>query len=381
MKTKQGLYHSIPMGVTAFCLALLMLVTACGGQDEPAVEKENRPELSDKEITLDIEGWKPLTESRANIFENEDDFLNENGGGGNFTLHAYLAESGETFIGGTRVWYFIPQNATTGTWEFYDEPNIIHYYWPQQGTVDFFAYMPWKNSNKRKSIEVGAYTQGSELSITCNMQSTTADGNDSTDDLYDPDGQETIIAYTTGKSKADGSVNMYFVHPFSAVYFKLKQAHRNLTINWISFDNIHLTGSTTLNATTDGYTSITWSPTDNGKGTFTIPVKKTIPGEINFGGEIGGPYMVMPQSFGKNTDDKNDDVTITVSYTWDDGKDDTEDTQEFSRSITTETIKSWIAGNKYTYILDLGDNKEEILFQVLVEPWKSDGHKHIIDVE
>ena len=369
MKTKQGLYHSIPMGVTAFCLALLLLVTACGGQDEPAVEKEDQPELSDKQILIEADGWKPMGESRANIFETPDDLKDEEKEGRNFTLHAYLAESGETFIGGTRVWYFIPQNATTGTWEFYDEPNIIHYYWPQQGTVDFFAYMPWKKSSKRKSIEVEAYTQGSGLSITCNMQSTTADGNDATDDLYDPDGQETIIAYAKGKSKADGSVNMYFVHPFSAVYFKLKQAHRNLTINWIRFDNIHLTGSTTLNATTDNNTSITWSPTDNGKGTFTIPVKKTIPGEINFGGEIGGPYMVMPQDL--------TDATITVNYTWDDGKDDTEDTQEFSRPITT----SWIAGYKYTYILDLGDNKEEILFQVLVEPWKGDGYKHEIDVE
>ena len=374
MKTKQGLYHSIPMGVTAFCLALLMLVTACGGQDEPAVDKEDQPELSDKQILIEADGWNPMTESRANIFETPDDLKDEEKEGRNFTLHAYLAESGETFIGGTRVWYFIPQNETTGTWEFYDEPNIIHYYWPQQGTVDFFAYMPWKNSNKRKSIEVGAYTQGSGLSITCNMQSTTADGNDSTDDLYDPDGQETIIAYTTEKSKADGSVNMYFVHPFSAVYFKLKQAHRNLTINWIRFDKIHLTGSAVLETTTTDDTVISWKPTDNAtNNTFTIPVNKIIPDQINFGGEIGGPYMVMPQDL--------TNATITVNYTWDDGIDDTEDTQEFSCSITTETIKSWIAGNKYTYILDLGDNKEEILFQVLVEPWKSDGHKHIIDVE
>ena len=372
MKTKQGLYHSIPMGVTAFCLALLMLVTACGGQDEPAMDKEDQPELSDKQILIEADGWNSMTESRANIFETPDDLKDEEKEGRNFTLHAYLAESGETFIGGTRVWYFIPQNATTGTWEFYDEPNIIHYYWPQQGTVDFFAYMPWKNSNKRKSIEVGAYTQGSGLSITCNMQSTTADGNDATDDLYDPDGQETIIAYATGKSKTQGSVNMYFVHPFSAVYFKLKQAHRNLTINWISFDKIHLTGSAVLETTTTDGTVISWTPPDgDATNTFTIPVNKIILDQINFGGEIGGPYMVMPQDL--------TNATITVNYTWDDGKDQntTNDTYEFSRPITT----SWIAGNKYTYILDLGDNNEEILFQVLVEPWKSDGHKHIIDVE
>lgn len=373
MKTKQGLYHSIPTGVTAFCLALLMLATACGGQDDPVVEQEDGLQLSDKEITLDVDGWNPMTESRAHIFETSDDLKDEEKEGRNFTLHAYLAESGETFIGGTRVWYFIPQNETTGTWEFYDEPNIIHYYWPQQGTVDFFAYMPCKNSNKRKSIGIGTYDKENGLDITCQMQSET--------NVDDTDGQETIIAYTTGKSKADGSVNMYFVHPFSAVYFKLKQAHRDLTINWIRFDNVHLRGNTVLKTTTGENTEMKWTSTDNGQGTFKVTVGKTIPTDINFGAPVGGPYLVMPQMFGKDTDTLDDDVTITVNYTWNDGKDDTEDTQEFSRSITTETIKSWIAGNKYTYILDLGDNKEEILFQVLVEPWKSDGHKHIIDVE
>ena len=77
------------------------------------------------------------------------------------------------------------------------------------------------------------------------------------------------------------------------------------------------------------------------------------------------------------------DVTITINYTWDDGTDQDEDndTKEFTRSITTNSITSWIAGNKYTYILDLGDNKEEILFKVKVEPWVSGGDKNEIDIE
>ena len=74
---------------------------------------------------------------------------------------------------------------------------------------------------------------------------------------------------------------------------------------------------------------------------------------------------------------------LTVNYTWDDGLDTdvTNDTKQFSRSITTTGVTEWIAGKKYTYILDLGDNKEEILFKVIVEPWDVEGYDHIIDVQ
>lgn len=386
MKTKQKRYHSNIPHWTKYCyLVLLMIVAGCGGQEELIEENENKDkiQLSDKEITIGVDGWKPLTESRAAIFENKNDIENDAAdakGGGNFTLHAYRKEIGSTFIDGTRVRYFIPDGQTDGSWRFYAHPNFIEYYWPQSGSIDFFAYMPYKGSDRQKSISVGSYSNTTGLNITCQMQATTADDNNDTDDLLDPKGQETIIAYTTGKSKSDGSVNMYFVHPFSAIYLKLKQAHRDLNINWIKFNNVYLKGEATLNATTDKDTKIQWTPDGNAE-TFTIPVDKIIPGQINFNGEVGGPYLVMPQSFGKNTASTDDDVTITVNYTWDDQIAETDNTQEFTRSITTTSITEWIAGNKYTYLLYLGDNAEEILFKVLVEPWGSNEYKNIIDVE
>lgn len=375
MNTKQRLYPSISLGTKTFAFLLLMLVTACGVQEDLDVEKEDRLQLSDQEITLGVDGWKPMEQSRATIFENLADVQNDavdGKGGGYFTMHAYLRETGYHFIPGARAWYF------DGNWRFFDEANnrFPQYFWPQNNVVDFFAYMPWSGSNKNKHLKEIEYTQGVGLTINCEMQSTTS--------LEDTDGQETIIAYTMGKRKENKSVNMYFVHPFSAVYFKLKQAHRNLTINWIRFNNIYLKGSTTLNATTDAETIISWiPPVGESESTFKIQVGKTIPDDINFGGNIGGPYLVMPQSFGKNTDTTDDDVTITINYTWDDGtdQDKTNDTKEFTRSITTNNITNWIAGNKYTYILDLGDNKEEILFQVQVEPWVLGGVKNEIDVE
>lgn len=371
MKTKQRLHINLTHGWKIACAAFLLLLAGCSGQDMPTVDKEDEPQVSDKEIALDIEGWKPLDESRATIYEDEGDFKSEANGGGNFTLYAYMKESAETFIGGARVNY----QASSGRWRFYSHPNYIEYYWPQSGTVDFFASMPWQGSDRNKNITDYSYSKDTGLSLSCQMQSEITN-------LEDPTGQETIIAYTTGKSKKDGSVNMHFVHPFAAVYFKLKQAHRDLTINWIRFDKVHLQGKTTLDATTNGETKIEWTiPSGNTTGTFKININKTIPTDINFNGEVGGPYLVMPQSFGKGTDATTDDVTITINYTWDDKDANTENTQSFTRSITTSNITSWIAGNKYTYILDLGDNKEEILFKVYVEPWTSHDYKNIVDVE
>ena len=382
METKQDLYIHILGAMKPLFFALLLVLAACAGQDEPTMEEVDGVQLSDKEITLEVDGWKPLAESRATIFETQDDFLNDAStakGGGNFTMHAYLRETGASFIGGARAWYFVPDNATVGSWRFYDKVNnrFPQYYWPQNNSVDFYAYMPYRDSPRPKNITVGEYIQGTGLSLTCQMQQHV--------NLADSAGQETIFAYTTNKSKADGTVNMHFVHPFSAVNFRLKQGHRGLRIDSIRFNNVYLTGIDTLNATTDKNTKVSWTGTGD-KGDFHITVKQTIPDEINFGAPIGKiekSYLVMPQDL------KN--ATITIYYYWDNadpnGQDDevngdedtnkTNDYYQIKRSIN----ENWIAGNKYTYVLDLGDNAAEILFKVLVEPWEVEGHKHIIDVE
>ena len=318
--------------------------------------------------------------TRATIFENQNDILNDAAdgkGGGNLTMHAYVSNTGaERFK--SRAWYF-----NKNVWRFYDASSnkFYNHYWPNY-SMDFFAYMPWDGSGRLKNIEVDKYEVGKGLTINCTMQGTTADNIDETDDLLDPLGQETIIAYTPNKHK--DLVNLYFVHPFAAVSFELKQAHRNLTINWIRFNNVYLTGTTTLNATTDNSTQISWTGTGS-TSSFTIPVGKTIPTDINFGAKIGGPYLVMPQSFGKGTASTDDDITITINYTWDDDGNnifEDDDTKDLVSSITLNGVDKWESGKKYNYVLDLGDNKEEILFKVEVEPWQvTGGNNNIFDVE
>ena len=152
---------------------------------------------------------------------------------------------------------------------------------------------------------------------------------------------------------------------------------------------MYLTGTTTLNATTDNRTQISWTGTGS-TNSFTIPVGKTIPDQINFGAKIGGPYLVMPQSLAS--------ATITINYLWNNKKtydDENSNDEDYNSQnkedemnknniyqITRPLTGEWLAGNKYNYVLNLGDNKEEILFKVEVEPWLvTGGDNNIFDVE
>lgn len=343
-----------------------------------AVQSCSEEIISDdaNQISFETSVQDDVNLTRATIFENQNDILNDapydkgGKGGGNLTMYAYISNE-EAVRFKDRAWYF------NKVWRFYDgKSNKFHnHYWPNY-SMDFFAYMPWEESEKQKMITVGTHTPSTDqnpggLNITCNIPQPK--------DLEDTKGQETIIAYTPNKLKVQ--VNLHFVHPFAAVSFELKQAHRNLTINWIRFNNVYLTGTTTLNATTDNSTQISWTGTGS-TSSFTIPVGKTIPTDINFGAKIGGPYLVMPQSLSE--------ATITINYTWDNQKDaddsvtgdeDTNTNNEIYQIKRTLT-GNWLAGNKYNYVLNLGDNKEEILFYVEVEPWDvTGGDNNIFDVE
>ena len=346
-----------------------MLVTACGGQDDPVVENENKLELSDKEIHLEIDGWKPMTESRASIFESQDDFLYANETktlGNDFTLYAFTRGSDTPFINGTRVNYQVRTDGGENRWRFYAYPNYIEYYWPQTGTFDFFALMPYGDrQNNITNVEYNK-TLG-EVTLTCKMQDTTGS-------LDDHNGQETIFAFTKDLNKESGNVNMHFVHPFSAVNFKLEKSHSKLTINSIKFENIYLGGSITLSGKTTDETNVEWSTPEGSKATFTftIPVDKAVgegEGKINYGDDIGENFLVMPQTF-------TGEGQITITYTW------KNETKSFSHPLITGQIGGWEAGKKYLYKLSLGDNtQDEIFLDVEVEPWKSGGAKNEIDVE
>lgn len=365
MKTKQDLHRYILYGMKAYCLVLLLVVAGCTGKDEPNMPQKDKPELSDTPIKLQVDDWKPLKEARAVIYDDKL-FHDKQQGGGNFTLHAYHQDDNDAnylydYLPGTRLSYVADKNI----WVFLSGEKEITHYWPNWGRVSFFAYMPYKDyTGKNTYVTMGEYTNTGGQAISCQMPVEV--------DVDDANSQEYMFAYTPNKTRKDGTVSMHFVHPFAAIYLKLKQAHRDLTINSVMFNRIFTQGTYSQKELTTADTDVAWKSSGN-MSSFTIKVDKTIPEDLNFSADIGGPYLVMPQTFGT-------DAVITVNYTW------KGETKEFDTNLIlkdkdgNKVIEAWESGKKYTYILDLGDNKEEILFKVLVEPWTGE-YKNEIDVE
>ena len=82
--------------------------------------------------------------------------------------------------------------------------------------------------------------------------------------------------------------------------------------------------------------------------------------------------MVIPQAL--------TNVKLSVNYSWDIISE--KNTNPIS--IVTSEIPAWQPGMVYTYTLNLGDNKEEILFKATVEPWtkgEDEGYENQYDVK
>ena len=178
-------------------------------------------------------------------------------------------------------------------------------------------------------------------------------------------------------------MELNFVHPMSSIEIWLKQSHRDLTIHNLGFNNIYNQGSFSYAEETteeneefkEGFTYERWTPEGKPDKVFDLRVEKNVPEDLNFDSKVGGPFIVMPQRFSRpefSTDDYKY-VKLFVSYTWDGIKYDVE--------VPLDAAGAWQPGYKYTYYLDLGDNKEEILFRVLVEPWDVVGFKNKIDID
>ena len=356
MKTKQRLYHSIFHQTKAFCFVLMLLVSACGAQDEPNMGKGDKLELSDTAIKLNVDGWNPLVESRAWIYDNADSLQNEGKigslkPGGNFTLYAYFADmddaslNGTAYLPGARVRY----NTRYNEWSFRSGDQYIDHYWPQSGKLNFFAYMPYKDyTAKNTHVSDIAYEEGGGITFKCELPES---------NVNDKDQVEFIYAYAGGKHKE--AVNFEFVHPFAIINFKLAAKSSRMTVNSLKLDGIHLQG------TYSHKNNSTWSPTGD-KASYFMTVGKRIPNEVNYNSVFAGPFLVMPQKF--------EDVKLTMNLT----------KQELNTTpydIEAVLNGEWLPGHKYTYSIQHGDGDSEIYFSVQVEKWSINEYKNVVDVE
>lgn len=327
--------------------------------------------VGDKAIRIELSNTAVAT--RAKLFNTYNDILAE----GSFTLDALLAGNNYEYIRNSWVYYF------NGNWRFRDienQDNLIDFYWPDDKNVNFMAFIPRCDENtvvKRSDI---SFNDTDGVTFSCVLPDVINDTNDD-DNEAEHRKKEFAYACRRNQNKNGGNVKLHFVHPFAVINFQLAQSHRDLTIHSIRLKGLGRSGTyknghdtyTTYPQNQNNLTYSHWATSDKkSENTFTLNIEKSVPNKLNYDSHIGGPYLVIPQSL--------DGITLSLNYSWDEAvKQNT-----IERAITTNEVPAWQPGKSYTYYLDLGDNKEEIIFKVIVEEWdkgEDDNYENSFDVE
>ena len=336
-----------------FFVAMLLFFVACQKvEDTPEKEK----------IRLQVLEEVLSATSRAYLFQPENMVMEEE-----FRLDAYYFDANNrscSYFSNANIVYF------EGNWRFREWVNgtsqLIDYYWPNDETnLHFLAVMPKDLSS--------SIVDAANLSFNSNGVLFSCTRPNVIKDSVEANVKEFVYAYTAAPDRGE-NVGLRFVHPFAAIKFRLHQSHRDLSIHSITLKNVYTTGTFCNRVDTRSEVPLLSAWTQTGSpGELKIEIEKTVPAEINFGAEIGGPYLVIPQSISG--------VKLQINYTW--NTDVKKDSGELSIQIPGEH-ETWDPGKVYTYTLDLGDNKEEILFKVSVEPWvkgETGAYENEYDVE
>lgn len=354
-----------------FVIAALAILSSCAKE-----AYEDDQEQTAICLTVDV------PETKASIFDSPASLNNPDVGGGDFAVYAIISgntsATGNIFMNDVRVNYF----PDAGDWRFMDEKGqYVNFYWPLgDETLDFFGHFPLDPEEAAVSDVSFTYKDGPsfEFSLPLYSYDPSADRNAALVNSKTPNQEglhEFVYSYVPAQSKetqnadpANPGIKMNFSHPFAAVSFHLGQSYR-MTLHDITLTNIKYEGiysfdeGWSVDFTVDGQT---------GKpkvGDLWIEVEKGIPTPINFNSPIGGPYLVAPQIL-------DDSSSLSVSYT-------RLDAQKETKSVRLNSLGAdkWEAGRHYVYTLGLGNNEEEILFQVKVEKWTVIDYKNEVDVE
>ena len=250
------------------------------------------------------------------------------------------------------------------------------YYWPNGGSLTFFAY-----SLNRNNLELKHET-GHTYPIECH-NADNAYGINATIDLKENKNLDLLVAEIAKdrtqneKFYSLNGVPTLFKHKFSRIQFAVKKKEEytgaTITLNSITFNNVAYTGhycQFNKEKGNDTFTqdyckegdvraSIVYTTTDFPVTSATdyVPVKET--DETN--------YIYMPQDFTNVTEDKNI-ATIEVKYT-------VTDKEGISKTYT-KTLKvkdifdSWKIGKRYTFNLMFSLN--EINWAPAVGDWENE---------
>ena len=368
--------------ISCVLLALTCLLTACSGGgssseelDPPAPNPTPSPTPENQEIKLNASVWNMMEGMRATFYDLE--ALKAVG----FRAHAYVNGTTTPYINPTNT--NVTWNSTPpGEWEFTDGKH----YWPAEGSLDFFAYMP---ATVPTYITGPTYSAPGEPGVpqaqfTCtlpmvyNATSPEAGQGSSL--------QEFIWGITVAQNKANQGatgVTMKFRHPFARLKFQLAASHPNVQINSITFKKLKTGGTCTLNNTaiadTYYYTTSAWSsltPAEGGSNlVMTLASKdnddKWITAPVNtfndnpasvvpIGGYSGGVHqyvnlLVVPQTFAG-------EIEVNASWTeWGEAKD--------SQTLTATVPTNWQSGYSYTYTFTITEFDLIVDIAKFTEQW------------
>lgn len=299
-------------------LAAVILLSGCSNDDGTAA-------ADDGAIRFKTDVWQVMEGTRAAATFDDDDDLQT---AGTFSCAAYQSGTATAYISPWASVEYVPSRTF---WEFTGGKR----YWPAEGSLDFFAYMP---ATLPSYITAVTYAVSGEPAVpapqfTCAALPLSDTGQSST--------KEFVYALTTGQSKAaQGStgVTLNFKHPLARITLQWSAAdNTGIAINSITFKNIKNNGTCAI----DGSGTPTWTPSGDAAD-FTA---------VN----MGGPFLVVPQTF------TGGNVTIEVNATKEG------DTETFTATVAT----AWAAGYSYTYSFTLNFKAKELIIDTTkyTEQW------------
>lgn len=307
------------------------LLSSCSSSDDGM--NEPTPQDKQQEIRFNPGVWNFMEGTRATFYDTGTPLTSS------FTCTVYNANTTTPYINQNTVSW------VSSAWRF---EGGAKYYWPADGYLDFFAFMPEGGVGYINSI---AYTTIRNPQFTCVDLPMTYNSASPTEG-QGSGLQEFVYALVTGQNKAGqgaSGVTLNFQHPFTRINLQLSANHPDILINTITFKSLKNNGTCSFNGTTS-----TWIPGGDATN-FVVTLNQTIT-QTNAVQVLGVPFIMIPQEWTGE---------IEVNASWNDWG----DTPVPHTVTTTIPAITWAAGTSYTYTFTISPDDLTVNTTNYTEQW------------
>lgn len=314
MKRTERNTYQLQLLATLLLLATGFVFSACSN-DDTTPTPNNTP---NSEISLNADVWRMMEGTRATTFDGTSDLQS--------LAHFYCA----VYNAGTLTPYFTPGQVSysESQWTF----DSGKHYWPAEGSLDFFAYAPYRGVSYISDL---TYAATPNLTFNCALPMTNAEQADNVleEFVYD-------IKNGRNKSNSASGVTLSFQHPFARIKLQLSSTQAAIHINTITLKSIKNNGSYSH---TSG-----WTPSDPATNFVA-----TLNGDCEANDDLG-TFIMIPQSWAGE---------IEVNATWDVWG------ELQTRTVSTTVPTTWVAGHSYTYTFTITPTDLKVDTEKFTEQW------------